>query len=101
MEGIPALGQKAGELAAQGVDSCFYWFDNNWHYIRKWDHLKQLKSIARLPIHLMENRPDYQKIQLPASDLIMGKTISMQIKLSWKESEIESRIEKMKTVLTQ
>ena len=23
----------------------FYWYDNNWHYIRKWDHLKNAKTL--------------------------------------------------------
>ena len=27
-----------------GVDACWNYYDNNWHYIRKWDHLKELKS---------------------------------------------------------
>ncbi|HET9056269.1 MAG TPA: DegT/DnrJ/EryC1/StrS family aminotransferase, partial [Chitinophagaceae bacterium] len=29
------------ELKEQGIlAGNFYWYDNNWHYIRKWDHLK-------------------------------------------------------------
>ena len=36
--------KAARELAAAGVDGCFYWYDNNWHYHRKWDHIKQLRS---------------------------------------------------------
>ncbi|MGB3154924.1 MAG: DegT/DnrJ/EryC1/StrS family aminotransferase, partial [Chitinophagaceae bacterium] len=29
------------EMKAQGIlPGNFYWYDNNWHYIRKWDHLK-------------------------------------------------------------
>src|SRR5450631_2244518 len=26
----------------------FYWFEHNWHYIRKWDHLKSEKTLNRL-----------------------------------------------------
>jgi 8-amino-3,8-dideoxy-alpha-D-manno-octulosonate transaminase len=27
------------EMKTQGIlAGNFYWFDNNWHYIRKWDH---------------------------------------------------------------
>jgi hypothetical protein len=26
----------------------FYWYDNNWHYIRKWDHLKNSSSLSPL-----------------------------------------------------
>ena len=73
-----------------GVDSCFYWYANNWHYIRQWDHFKKFKSPARLSITLNEKVPEYEKIQLPKSDDIMSKNISMLIKLSWIE-EIEKR----------
>ncbi len=89
----------AGKLADAGVDACFYWYDNNWHYIRQWDHLKKLKSAARLPIALLKNRPDYENIDLPQSDQIMSKTISMLIKLSWTEDELNQRIEKIVEVI--
>ena len=89
----------AGELGSAGVDACFYWYDNNWHYIRQWDHLKKLKSAARLPIALLENRPDYENIDLPQSDQIMSRTISILIKLSWTEDELGQRIEKIVEVI--
>ncbi len=91
--------QTAKDLAAAGVDGCFYWYDNNWHYIRQWPHIRQLKSAARLPIHLQANVPDYEALDLKQSDAIMGRTISMLIKLSWSDAELETRIEKMSTVL--
>lgn len=85
-------------LAEAGVDGCFYWYDNNWHYIREWDHLKQLKGAAKLPIQLTDH-PDYREIRCPRSDAIMSRTISMQIKLSWTEAELESRIQKITEAL--
>jgi 8-amino-3,8-dideoxy-alpha-D-manno-octulosonate transaminase len=90
----------ASELGSAGVDACFYWYDNNWHYIRQWDHLKKLKSAARLPIALLENRPDYENIDLPQSDQIMSRTISMLIKLSWTEEELQQRIEKIVEIIS-
>lgn len=86
-------------LAASGVDGCFYWFDNNWHYLRHWEHLKEMKGAARLPLELASNPPDFRNIETPRSDEIMRRTISMLIKLSWSESDIAQRIEKMKTAL--
>jgi 8-amino-3,8-dideoxy-alpha-D-manno-octulosonate transaminase len=86
-------------LADAGVDSCFYWYDNSWHYIRQWGHFKALKSPAGLPITLIKDRPDYAKIQFPKSDDIMKRTISMLIKLSWTTDELSRRIEKMMKVL--
>jgi len=91
--------QTAKDLAAAGVDGCFYWYDNNWHYIRQWPHIRQLKSAARLPIHLQANIPDYDALDLRQSDAIIGRTISMQIKLSWSDAELETRMEKMAGVL--
>ena len=91
--------QTAKDLAAAGVDGCFYWYDNNWHYIRQWDHIRQLKSASKLPISLLENIPDYGNLDLNKSDRIMGRTISMLIKLSWSDAELETRIEKIAGVL--
>jgi 8-amino-3,8-dideoxy-alpha-D-manno-octulosonate transaminase len=88
----------SASLADAGVDGCFYWYVNNWHYIRQWDHFKTLKSPAGLPITLVKDRPDYGKIQLPTSDGIMKRTISMQIKLSWTADELSQRIEKITKV---
>ena len=91
--------QAAADLAAAGVDGCFYWYDNNWHYIRQWHHLKKLKSCAPLPMTLIEDRPDYDQVNLPESDGIMGRTISMQIKLSWTSDQVAQRAETMVRVL--
>ena len=84
------------QLAENGVDGCFYWYVNNWHYLKNWDHIQNLKFPARLPIHLIEDRPDYTNVQTPKSDDIMSRTISMLIKLSWTDEEIDQRIENIK-----
>jgi 8-amino-3,8-dideoxy-alpha-D-manno-octulosonate transaminase len=86
------------DLAAAGVDSCFYWYDNNWHYLRRWHHLKQMQVAARLAVQNADHFPDFERVVLPRSDAIMSRTISMQIKLSWTEEDIEQRIAKMNTV---
>ena len=91
--------KAAKSLADAGVDGCFYWYDNNWHYLRRWEHLKEMKVAARLPMELVSNLPDYRNIHLDRSDDIMGRTISMLIKLSWTENDIADRIERMKKVL--
>jgi 8-amino-3,8-dideoxy-alpha-D-manno-octulosonate transaminase len=87
--------ETAASLGDAGVDSCFYWYDNNWHYIRQWDHFKKLKSPARLPITLIKELPEYEKLKFPKSDSIMARNISMLIKLSWTKEELSQRIEKI------
>ena len=83
-------------MAENGVDCCFYWYINNWHYLTNWKHIQELKSCSALPITLIDDRPDYTKVSVPKSDAIMSKTISMLIKLSWTEEEIAQRIENIK-----
>jgi 8-amino-3,8-dideoxy-alpha-D-manno-octulosonate transaminase len=92
--------KAAADLAQAGVDSCFYWYDNNWHYLRKWHHLKQMKVAAKLPTQTYAHSPDYNAVQLPQSDQIMSRTISMQIKLTWTQAEVEQRMHNLKKVLS-
>jgi 8-amino-3,8-dideoxy-alpha-D-manno-octulosonate transaminase len=89
----------ASQLSKAGVDGCFYWFDNNWHYLRNWEHLKGLKSPAPLALSMLHRPPDYQNLQLPKSDSIIVRTISMLIKLSWTETDLARRTENMSRVL--
>ncbi len=91
--------RAAAALGAAGVDGCFYWYDNNWHYHRRWDHFKNLAASAPLPLSLVPNRPDYRTLDLPRSDGILGRTVSMQIKLAWDADELEKRGETMVEVL--
>jgi len=91
--------EVAGSLTNAGVDSCFYWYDNNWHYIKKWDHIRNLKSASKISVSLLKELPDYVNISLPQSDGIISRAISMQIKLSWTDEAIHERIEKMLSVL--
>jgi len=86
-------------LGEAGVDGVFYWYDNNWHYIRKWEHLKGMKTAAPLAADKLGDLPDYANFQLPQSDGIISRTISMLIKLSWTEQDVSERIEKMNGVL--
>jgi len=64
--------EVAGELGAAGVDGCFYWYDNNWHYVRKWEHLEGPQTAG-----------------LEQSDRIVGRAISMLIKLSWQPGDLD------------
>jgi 8-amino-3,8-dideoxy-alpha-D-manno-octulosonate transaminase len=91
--------RAAAELAAAGVDGCFYWYDNNWHYLRRWDHFRGLKSPARLPQTVLPEFAGLATAQVPVSDGIIGRTISMQIKLSWSAGDIARRGAQMAAVL--
>ncbi len=84
--------QIAAAMNENGAGA-IYWYNNNWHYYKKWHHLKEMKRSAKLPAELADNLPDYKNMVLEASDNIMKRTISMQIMLSWTQDDIEKRIQ--------
>lgn len=81
------------QLTEAGIGGVFYWYANNWHYLKNWSHIHNMQSSARLPIELVENRPDYTQVSLPQSDEIMSRTVSLLIQLSWDEAEIHKRLQ--------
>ena len=86
-------------LSVAGIDGCFYWFDNNWHYYRKWEHLTSLKSLGNLPQEVKDKIPDYSKADFSKSDHWVSRNISCLIKLGWSESDVRERAKKMVAVL--
>ncbi len=78
-------------LADAGVDGCFYWYDNNWHYYRKWEHLAERKSLGKLPQEVLNGLQDLSKVDFSQSDHWVGRNISCLIKLSWTEEEVRER----------
>ncbi|MGR7813861.1 DegT/DnrJ/EryC1/StrS family aminotransferase [Lacinutrix undariae] len=77
------------------VDACFHYYDNNWHYIRKWEHLKDLKTLYPLSQEVKDGMKYLQTKQFPKSDHFIGRNISCLIKLSWTEEEVRERAKKM------
>ena len=95
------ITRKVSEAFKQnGIDVCFHYYDNNWHYIRKWAHLTNLKSL--FPISLeVKNGLDYLKTkEFPQSDHYIARNISCLIKLSWTEEEVKARANKMLEIIS-
>ena len=84
-----------------GIDVCWNYYDNNWHYIRKWDHLKDLKSLFPISKEVKEGLKYLQTKTFEQSDGYIGRNISCLIKLSWTEAEVRDRAEKMVDCITQ
>lgn len=82
-------------LGGAGVDACFYWYDNNWHYYKKWSHLTNLVSLGKVPNEVKAQMPDYNTADFSKSDHWIGRTISCLIKLGWSEEEMQERADKM------
>lgn len=84
------------EMKAQGIlAGNFYWFDNNWHYIRKWDHLKNATTLNALSPELKAAVIHHATKDFSASDAIMGRCISTAIGLTWTEEQLKEKGEKM------
>lgn len=80
------------ELRAQNIlAGNFYWFVNNWHYISKWDHLKNATTLYALSEVQKTALLKLQKTAFPASDAIMSRCISTAIGLLWTEEQIKEK----------
>ena len=89
----------AETFKVNGVDACFQYYNNNWHYLRKWDHLKDLKSLFPIS-HEVKNGLAYLKTKAyPESDHYIGRNISCLIKLSWTEEQVKERAQKMVDII--
>ena len=83
----------------QGIDACFHYYDNNWHYIRKWDHLIDLKSLFPISKEVREGLNYLNTKKFPQSDHFIGRNLSCLIKLSWTEEEVRDRAGKMARII--
>ncbi|GAC1605264.1 MAG: DegT/DnrJ/EryC1/StrS family aminotransferase [Chitinophagaceae bacterium] len=83
-------------LKEQGLQAGnFYWFDNNWHYIRKWDHLKEGITLHALSAEHKAAVSLHAKKDFSASDRVMGRCISTLIGLLWTEEQIKEKGDKI------
>ena len=73
----------------------FYWYNNNWHYIRKWDHLKKAISLNRLSPSQEEALFKLQQQEFAASDAVMNRCICTLINLSWTKEQLQEKGEKI------
>jgi len=96
---LEAARQAMTALKSAGIDGCFHYYDNNWHYIRKWDHLKQLKTLHPLSKELETGLSYLKSKSFDQSDLYIGRNISCLIKMSWTDGQVRERAEKMKTAI--
>lgn len=84
------------ELKAQGIlAGNFYWFDNNWHYIRKWDHLKNATFLHPISDAQRSALTKLQSQDFSASDAVLGRCICSAISLLWTEEQIREKGEKI------
>jgi 8-amino-3,8-dideoxy-alpha-D-manno-octulosonate transaminase len=86
------------KLAAVGL-GVNYWYTNMYHFINQWDHLKNLKSPFKMAIHHLGAPQDYNNLELPQSQDAIGRLLSLGIKVTWTEEEMEAMSAKMQEVI--
>ncbi len=84
-----------------GIDVCWNYYNNNWHYIRAWHHLKDMKSLFPISQEVKEGLAYLKTKDFSMSDHYIGRNISCLIKLSWTEDEVKERAQKMATIIKQ
>jgi len=75
-------------MAEEGFGAV-YWYDNDWHYYERWEHLLEGKSLIKSghPFKTPEGdtRCSYEKSALPNSSAIMSRALTIQITLNMEE----------------
>ncbi len=99
LEDLDTARKVSHSFKDNGIDVCFHYFDNNWHYIRKWDHLTTQKSLFPLSKELKEGLSYLKGKTFEKSDHFIGRNISCLIKLSWTEAEVIQRAKTMAALI--
>ncbi len=94
---LPDEGRaRAAARAMQGAGiPAMYWYDNNWHYVRRWDHLKSASSPSPLPVNVRAALAATAARPFPASDAVMCRAISTPIGLAWNDGQLAERAAKL------
>lgn len=74
-----------------------YWFLNMYHFINQWGHLKNLQTVSKLPIQVLNQPQDYNKLSLPKTQQVVGRLISFTIRCTWTEEQMKELASKIIT----
>ena len=95
-----ALAKKVTkEFGVHDIGGCNYWYTNMYHFVNQWDHIMNLKSAAPLAIHQLGAPQDYKKMELPKSQEVIGRLISMGVRATWTKEEMDKQADEMMNVI--
>ena len=89
METPEAAKAVVDEFNKAGVVGFDYWFLNMYHFINQWDHIKNMQTASKLPIEILGAPQDYNNLDLPKSQNVIGRLISFGIKCTWTEEQVK------------
>jgi 8-amino-3,8-dideoxy-alpha-D-manno-octulosonate transaminase len=90
LEGFRAKGIQGGNM---------YWFDHNWHYVRKWHHLKEGHSMFPLTEAQQYALKVIKSQDFSQSDKVMGRSVSTAIQLGVTPEQVEAKGKQMAEVI--
>ena len=77
------------EFNKAGVTGFNYWHTNMYHFINQWDHIKNLKTASKLAIQVLGAPQDYNNLNIPKSQEVVGRLISFGIRCTWTEAQMK------------
>jgi 8-amino-3,8-dideoxy-alpha-D-manno-octulosonate transaminase len=93
-------GAIVEELRSQQIFAGnFYWFEHNWHYIGKWDHLKTEKTLNKLTPAQSAALKKLATQDFSMSDAVMSCCISTAIGLTWTEDQLKEKASKLSSAI--
>ncbi len=95
MPTIEQANKVVEAFKSNGISDFWNYYENNWHYISRWQHLKEAKFLYPISEVQKEGLQKLSTQTFPQSDDIIGRNISTLIKLSWTEEEVTTRANKM------
>ena len=93
--------RTVAEMNAAGVGGFNYWYTNMYHFINQWDHIKEMRTVSKLPIEILGAPQDYKNLQLPKTQEVVGRLISFGVRCTWTEEEMTTLAEKISACVTQ
>ncbi len=83
------------QFAKDGVGGVANWYTNMYHFINQWNHIRSMKYPSRLAIHDLEAPQDYNNLNLPKSEDVISRLISIGIQCTWTEEELVGYADKI------
>lgn len=92
-------GRVVAELNAVGLGGFNYWFTNMYHFINQWDHIKQMRTASALAIEKLGAPQDYNNLDIPNAQAVIGRLISFGIRATWTTEEVDKLAENIEAAV--
>lgn len=83
------------EFNKAGVGGFNYWFTNMYHFINQWEHIKGLKTASKLGVQVLGAPQDYNNLDIPKTQAVVGRLISFGVRCTWTEEELKTLASKI------